>query len=82
MKTDISTAERIRCIVADINEAEARLASANALATDELRALLPTEALAQLESSYDRAFKSVTTLHSRLDKAMKAVPQLRSGGGK
>ena len=80
MNETISTSERVRMMTAKINEAEAALTCANALATDEIRAMVAPKDLHALESGYARTMRALNLLHKRLEKAMKAA-QSQSGGG-
>ena len=74
--------DAIRIATAKINEAEAALAAANAAITDDIRALVSPGEREALEAGYERAFRAVTSLHKRLDKAIKGADVIMPRTGK
>jgi len=74
--------DAIRIATAKLNEAEAALTAANAAITDDIRALVSEGERKALEAAYERAFRAVTVLHKRLDRAIKNADVIMPRTGK
>ena len=71
----------VRQIGADINAAEAAITHADALATDEFRALFDAGKIAKVEADTAKARKSLDRLHKSLNAALATAtfPMPRTG---
>lgn len=79
----MTDAERARAIRSEIIKAEAALAEADSLATDEFRAGMDADKVAKAEVAMIRATKAVAALHRAALAAVKSSGDVsvRSGGG-
>ena len=79
----MTNADIARGIAAEINDAHAALARANALATEEFRALVQPADLSKVETAHARATRAVNALHRAVAKAARNSGDVtvQSGGG-